>query len=299
MNHSLTLDALRALDAIDRKGSFAAAAEALFKVPSALTYTIKKLEDDLGTQLFDRSKQRAVLTPAGRIVLEQGREILHSTNQLVTAVEQLESGWEKQIRLARDTVIPECTLFSIIKEFVKLPQSVDISIMEESLGGGWDALLSKRADVVVGVSGELPKGMFNIHQIGKVEFVFAVPPEHPLADVEGILEIEQLSEFPSVVVADTSLLLPERDSGLFMSKQVIRVKDMESKVRAQKQGLGIGFLPLHMIRSFLEDGSLVQKDCVVPRPSQNLYVAWNKGQEGEALKWFVDKFCSYDWNLQL
>ena len=47
MNNAITIDALRALDAIDKKGSFAAAAESLYKVPSALTYTIKKLEEDM------------------------------------------------------------------------------------------------------------------------------------------------------------------------------------------------------------------------------------------------------------
>lgn len=47
MQQAITIDALRALDAIDKKGSFAAAAESLFKVPSALTYTIKKLEEDM------------------------------------------------------------------------------------------------------------------------------------------------------------------------------------------------------------------------------------------------------------
>ena len=41
----ISIDALQALDAIDRKGSFAAAATTLHKVPSALTYTIKKLEE--------------------------------------------------------------------------------------------------------------------------------------------------------------------------------------------------------------------------------------------------------------
>ena len=68
MHHAITIDALRALDAIERKGSFAAAASSLYRVPSALTYTIKKLEDDMGTALFDRTKQRAQLTPAGKIV---------------------------------------------------------------------------------------------------------------------------------------------------------------------------------------------------------------------------------------
>jgi DNA-binding transcriptional LysR family regulator len=62
----LTLDALEVLDAIARKGSFAGAAEALHRVPSAITYTAQKLEEDLGVSLFDRSGHRAVLTEAGK-----------------------------------------------------------------------------------------------------------------------------------------------------------------------------------------------------------------------------------------
>ncbi len=82
-NHPiLTLDALRAMDAIDRKGSFAAAAEHLYKVPSALSYTIAKLESDLDVQLFDRSKQKAQLTPAGQLLLQQGRELLQVSSRL-------------------------------------------------------------------------------------------------------------------------------------------------------------------------------------------------------------------------
>ncbi|MEZ9900960.1 LysR family transcriptional regulator [Vibrio breoganii] len=106
MYNNISIDALRALDAIERKGSFAAAAESLYKVPSALTYTIKKLEDEVGTPLFDRSKQRAQLTAAGRLVLEHGREILLATNRLYDSVQELESGWESEIRLARDTIVP-------------------------------------------------------------------------------------------------------------------------------------------------------------------------------------------------
>ncbi|WP_421165267.1 LysR family transcriptional regulator, partial [Aeromonas dhakensis] len=52
---ALTLEAIRVLDAIDRRGSFAAAADELGKVPSALSYTVQKLEDELDAMLFDRS----------------------------------------------------------------------------------------------------------------------------------------------------------------------------------------------------------------------------------------------------
>ena len=50
----LSLDALSVLDTIDRKGSFAAAAEELHRVPSAITYQVQKLEQDLDVLLFDR-----------------------------------------------------------------------------------------------------------------------------------------------------------------------------------------------------------------------------------------------------
>ena len=54
----LSLDALQALDAIARNGSFARAAAELHRVPSALTYTIQQLESDLGLALFDRDGRR-------------------------------------------------------------------------------------------------------------------------------------------------------------------------------------------------------------------------------------------------
>ncbi|MCG7500081.1 LysR family transcriptional regulator [Vibrio sp. Of7-15] len=298
MHHAITIDALRALDAIDKKGSFAAAAESLYKVPSALTYTIKKLEEDMGVALFDRSKQRAQLTPAGRLVLEHGREILLATHRLVDSVQQLESGWESEIRIARDTIISPSPLFSVVQEFNQLEQNVDLSLGVEVLGGGWDALHSRRADIVIGVTGELPKGLFQTHRIGTLSFVFAVAPDHPLIQVEGELEGERLSEYPAVVVSDSSQFLPVRDSGLFKSRQVIRVNSMESKLLAQMEGIGIGFLPEHIARPYIESGKLVEKQCAIPRPKQDIFIAWHKEKnEGRAFNWFKQRLCAIDWGI--
>jgi DNA-binding transcriptional LysR family regulator len=297
MYQAISIDALKALDAIDKNGSFAAAAQALYKVPSALTYTIKKLEDEVGSPLFDRSKQRAILTPAGKLVLAHGREILHAANKMVDAVAQLESGWERELRIARDTIIPQQILFDLLAEFTQLPQCVDVTLSEEALGGGWDALHSKRADIVIGASGELPKGMFNTHKIAQMSFVFAVAAQHPLASIEQTIDVEHLRQYPAIIVTDTSQLLPVRESGLFNSKQAIRVNSMSAKVAAQIQGIGIGFLPQHLAQPHLSSGALVQKDCAIPRPSQDLFIAWHKGQEGKALAWFIDKLCQHNWQF--
>lgn len=69
---ALTLEALRVMDAIDRRGSFAAAADELGRVPSALSYTMQKLEEELDVVLFDRSGHRTKFTNVGRMLLERG-----------------------------------------------------------------------------------------------------------------------------------------------------------------------------------------------------------------------------------
>ena len=55
----ISLEALQVIDAIDRKGSFAAAAAALYKVPSAVSYTVQKLEQDLGVTIFIKEGRRS------------------------------------------------------------------------------------------------------------------------------------------------------------------------------------------------------------------------------------------------
>ena len=62
MQNPLSLEAFEVLDAIDRRGSFAAAADSLYRVPSAVSYTVQKLEQDLGVVLFKKVEQVPTLT---------------------------------------------------------------------------------------------------------------------------------------------------------------------------------------------------------------------------------------------
>src|SRR5690554_7467518 len=89
MHTAITIDALKVLDAIDRKGSFAGAAGELFRVPSAISYTVQKLEEDLNVSIFDRSGHKAVLTPAGRYLLEEGRSLLEAAENLAHSTRQV------------------------------------------------------------------------------------------------------------------------------------------------------------------------------------------------------------------
>ncbi|QSX34826.1 LysR family transcriptional regulator [Shewanella avicenniae] len=297
MSSILSLDALKVLDAIDKKGSFAAAAESLYRVPSALTYTVQKLEQDLGSKLFERHGTRSILTDAGQLVLAEGREILAAASRLENAVRQLETGWETSISLALDTVLADAPLLDAIAKFTELGKQVTINVSKEALGGGWDALYSKRADIAIGVSGELPRGQYELAKLGEVQFVFAIAPQHPLNQLDGVIPMAALQQYPAVVVADSSQALSQRSSGLFASRQVIRVSSMPDKIAMQQRGIGVGFLPKHLIKTELKTGNLIAREVEQPRDSLPLYMAWRKGEQGKALSWFVERLTDADWGL--
>ena len=61
----ITIEVLETLDAIERRGSFAKAAEELNKATSAVSYAVQKLEEQLNIALFQRQGRRSVVTPAG------------------------------------------------------------------------------------------------------------------------------------------------------------------------------------------------------------------------------------------
>ena len=66
------LDVLVILDALEKEGSFAAASAKLYKTPSALSYTVQKLESDLNIQILDRTGHRARFTRTGQMLLKKG-----------------------------------------------------------------------------------------------------------------------------------------------------------------------------------------------------------------------------------
>ncbi|MDP5190234.1 LysR family transcriptional regulator [Rheinheimera baltica] len=301
MQNVLSLDALRALDAIDRKGSFAAAAETLYKVPSALSYTIAKLESDLGVALFDRSKQRAQLTPAGQLLLDQGRTLLHAANQLQNAVKQLDTGWETELVIAKDSIVPNAPVLDVINRFLQLGKITQVNLKEEVMAGGWEALQTGRADIAVGLSGDFAKGQFTVLPLGEVEFVFAVAPHHQLAALDRVVSQEDVQQHTAIIVADSAIDATKRSSGLFDTRQRVTVSNMQAKIDAQKQGLGIGFVPRHLVGNELARGELIAKACSIPRANIQLYLAWQKQSEGMALSWFSQQLAAVAWQhvLQL
>ncbi len=144
------------LDAIDEQGSYAAAAEKLNKVPSALSYIMQKLEEQLDVTLFQRQGRRSVLTPAGKHLLVEGRNILLAINKLSEQTQIIANGWEPKIRIAIDSFIEGMDVFPIINQFLIEHPNIEIDICEEVLNGTWEVLIDDQVDLIIGASAPVP-----------------------------------------------------------------------------------------------------------------------------------------------
>lgn len=285
----ITLDALQTLDAIERRQSFAAAAEELHRVPSAVSYTINKLEEDLGVELFDRSRRRAELTVTGRLVLEQGRHILKAAEELTALARQAADGWEVELRICIESVLSGDAIYDLIEEFQTIQPKTQLRLSEEVLSGSWDALIDGRCDLVVGAEGAAPVSGYALHSLGQVVFEFVVAAGHPLTQLAMPLPASAIQDYPTVIVADSSQRLPTRSAGLLDGRSRIYVPSIEHKIAAQCKGLGVGYLPRHRITQELAQGKLEILTLDVSRPPVEISVAWQRSNTGKGLKWFVDR----------
>ncbi len=287
MHTAITIDALKVLDAIDRKGSFAGAAQELFRVPSAISYTVQKLEEDLNVDLFDRSGHRAILTPAGRYLLDEGRALLEAAETLAHTTRQVAQGWETRLRIGFNSLLPAECLFPAIRDFSQLGVPVDVQVIEEVFAGAWDALQSRRVDLVIGAdSFSKPAGNFTTVALGEMPFVFAVGANHPLASAPEPLTEEDIVRFPAAVAADTSRSLPPGHAGIFRRQRTLTVSNIEQKIAAQVSGLAVGWLPIPRIQTELASGALVAKAVQEPRQPALLHLARHAEDQGKALMWF-------------
>jgi DNA-binding transcriptional LysR family regulator len=296
----LTLEALQLLDAIDVRGSFAAAAEELHRVPSAVTHAIRRLERDLGVTLFDREGRRAVPTAAGRALLEEGRHLLRAAGDLECRVKRVATGWESALTIAVDASIEAESLFPLIAEFDRENGGTRLRLTSEVLGGTWDAVTTGRADLAIGAPGDPPPGGgWSMRPLGPLEFAFAVAPGHPLASAEEPLTTQAVALHRVVVLADTSRELLARAAGLSSDGDTLTVAEAGLKLAAIVAGLGVGHVPRITADRLAAAGKLTIKRLAAPMPPVMRHLAWRADHEGKALAWFVRRLDTPAWRERL
>ncbi|MBV8502646.1 MAG: LysR family transcriptional regulator [Paucibacter sp.] len=296
--HALTPEALTMMDTIARTGSFAAAARELGKVPSALTYNVRQLEEALDVLLFDRRSRQAELTAAGRELLQEGRRLLQELDAVAHRVRRVATGWESELTIVFDDAVARPALFDLMEAFYTAAEGkappTRLRFMTGVLSGTWEALVSGQADLAIGVSSHPPSSSTYSEPLGELELIFCVAPHHPLAKEAEPLQADVIVKHRIITVADTARTLPARTVGVVPGQDVLALPSMAAKLEGLIRGLGCGALPVSMVERHIEAGRLVHKATFEGRRAGPMHFAWrNSGQQpGLALAWWLQQLRS-------
>lgn len=281
---ALTLESLRVMDAIDRRGSFAAAADELGRVPSALSYTMQKLEEELDVVLFDRSGHRTKFTNVGRMLLERGRLLLEAADKLTSDAEALARGWEPHLTIVCEALIPATSLFPLVEKLA-LKSTTQLTLATEVLAGSWERLETGRADIVIAPDMHFRSSSeINSRPLYSVVNVYVAAPDHPIhREPEPLSETTRV-KYRGIAVADSARECPVLTVLLLDKQQRLTVSSIDDKHRALLAGLGVASMPYPLVEKDIQEGRLKVVGSEYSHET-NVIMAWRRDSMGEAKAW--------------
>ena len=291
---AVTIDQLRVFRQVAEAGSFSAAARAMHRAQSAVTYAVQKLEDQVGTALFDRSGYRPVLSEAGRALLPRAVRILEELSVFGTQAKAIAGGLEPEVALVVDAMYPTEDLVRVLHEFQARYPAVTLRILVESLGATAQAVLAGDADLGIALDFATVYADLDCTPIGEVELIPVAAPGHPLSKLKGRIQPDQLRDQLQLVLTDRSPLTRGKDYSVF-STRTWRLADLGARHEMLLAGLGWGSMPAHMIDDDLRAGRLARLDIRRPDglarlPRPGVVIARRKDKVlGPAGAWLAER----------
>lgn len=250
----LTLDQLRTLDAIERRQSFTAAGKELGVATSAVSYAVSSLERVLRLRLFDRTGHRAEMTDEGRRVLESGRGVLERAAELEVLARALKDEWEPRLGVVVDGCLPMRPILAAVRRFSRADLPTHVQLRVEHLGGVRERFASTRADfmLVLDLAGD---DRLVTRPLPSVQMRLVAHHTHPLARMRSVDRAE-LAKHVELVVEDSS---KQGAAGRLWlgSPHVMRLSDFAMKRLALLEGVGFGWMPVHLAEADLRARALV------------------------------------------
>lgn len=266
---------LEAFVAVVREGSFSKAAKALYRTQPAISQIIKRLEDEIGQELFDRSSRRGVLTDAGQVLFENAERLLNFKTQTLSALDDVRHLRRGQLVIATNELT--CLyLLPVLHEFRKLYPAVRLSVRR--------ALASRIPAEVRDYGAEI--GVVTYHPMGHElesivvyndELAFVVPPTHRFAKRREV-SIKELGD-ESFVAHHVTSPYRARVVETFRKRRVtlqmpVEMPTIDAIKKFVATGNGVALLPAIAVESELAKGELVRvlvPELAFERPVRLVY----------------------------
>jgi DNA-binding transcriptional LysR family regulator len=268
--------------------NFRRAAERVHIEQSPLSQQIRNLEQELGVQLFTRTKRRVALTHAGRIFVGDAQAVLARANDGMRA-RQAARGSIGTLSFAYLTSMTNTFFVSVIHEFQHQNPGVTLSFSDMVPNGVLNAVAQRTADVGF-LRGVFSHQELAIEELGTEPLVVALPKDHPLA-LKKKLAGSDLAKEPFVMVPDEGSMGYNdviraycRENG-FSPTLRAEANQMQAVIWLVHLGLGVSLIPLSL--KGLHRGNVVYRDLRDP-PNISGKMVYRRSDDSPVLKNFVD-----------
>src|SRR5467141_90661 len=254
----MDLGALKIFLAVAQERSFSRAAAKVHRTQPAVSQAVRRLEVELGEQLFDRSSKTGTLTEAGRMLENYGQRLVRLAEETESAVRELRDLRRGRVLIGANEAAVH-TLLPLISRFRQRYPDITIDVRR----------LPARQIAVEVQQGSLDFGALTFHPpepglieiaIGSDELVLLVPPSHALAKRRQVT-MEEVAAEPVVAHNDPS---PARERVLRLFEQrhiplnmVISLPSLDGIKRAVELRLGVALLPRRCAITEIASGRLV------------------------------------------
>jgi len=249
---------LRALVAVAEEGSFTLASKKLFVTQSAVSHSLRTLEEQLNCRLLDRSGKRVAVTSEGEILLRRCKRVLQELDQATRDLDGLRRWGQTRIRIGAPHSLCHFLIPSVLREFRDCFPRCEPSID----AGDTNVLLEKLAigelDLVVGLKpgnygGEGYRAMFSDR------LAFVISPFHPWAGKEEEMQ-KTLGEQQFIIYAKATethrLIESWMDRMAAKIRKPLVLGDMQAIKEMAKLGTGVGIVASWVAAHEIAEGTL-------------------------------------------
>jgi len=189
----MTLTELKYIVAVARERHFGRAAEACFVSQPTLSVAIKKLEDELNVQIFERGTSEVSVTPIGEQIVTQAQRVLEQTLAIKEIAKQGKDPLVGPLRLGVIYTIGPYLLPTLVKQMIKAVPQMPLMLQENFTAKLLDMLRAGEVDCAI-MAEPFPDTGLAIAPLYDEPFMAAVPTQHPLAQRESVTSDELKNE---------------------------------------------------------------------------------------------------------
>ncbi len=281
--------------------SFSKASQRLYVTQPSLSQFIKNLENELCTQLFDRSTSPIRITPAGEAYIEAARKIKVIEDELRQRLADLTELKAGALKIGTSPFRASCLLPKSIAEFHKMYPGVTIQILEQQMQDLEKAALEGSIDLYLG-TGPFDDKLFYAEALAEEQLYLAVPLDSPLnkeleayqvSNYDIKLDNVKLHRTPAVDFGrfkEEKFIMPQQGQKLnpitmdicsaygFEPKVILYSERMETAYSWTLAGIGVTLLPDFLIRFGNYEKHPVYYKVNHPKASRHLCIAYRKNR---------------------